>query len=761
MPGFIESLSFCIVIAQIQQTEPLILKIRELNANAAKLFGYPAQSLINQPLDSILAQGRPPDFWQTALEGLGLNTDKSLPAFSMQAELINASRHCFPALISLCRLTETSASPFPAIALFIQDISANKAQENNLFLMHMAVEQSASAVIITNPQGRIEYVNPKFCSMTGFSKEELLGYSPKILQSGDTSIEQYQFMWQNLLEQGEWRGEIKNQKKSGEDYWAFESISAIKNKQGKITHLLAVEEDITQRKQFESALKESEERFRQMAEMTGEWLWEQDPDGFYIYSSNAVKAIIGYDPKEVIGKHYTELLTPQDKVDVQTYANIQHGFYGLTNHYRHKDGHPVIAESTGLPITDSRGHLLKWRGVDRDITARKHYEDALIESEKRKRLIIETALNAIIIMDHYGIIIDWNSKAERMFGWSRDEAIGRNLAGLIIPERFRQAHNEGLQNFLHGGKNNIMNKLTEQIALKKDGTEFPVEFSVAPLKIGNAYEFSGFVHDISGRKAAEEQIRQAQVNLAIAENEMKIAQQIQASLFPAQAIVSAKFEVSGHCLPSTRVGGDYFDYFYRDPQHLDMVIADVSGHAVGPALLMVSARSAIRTQANQQGTPAQTLDVLNNFLYDDLNNANHFITLFYLQYDMARQTLSYANAGHPMPLLYSRADNKCRQLDADGLIIGIRKNIRFEEKNVELAPGDCLLMYTDGLTEAENPRGEFFGTERLINVFSQVAEQKPQVIIEEIIRHLKQFYQTESFNDDVTLMVFQQRPTNR
>jgi serine phosphatase RsbU (regulator of sigma subunit) len=176
---------------------------------------------------------------------------------------------------------------------------------------------------------------------------------------------------------------------------------------------------------------------------------------------------------------------------------------------------------------------------------------------------------------------------------------------------------------------------------------------------------------------------------------------------------------------------------------------------------MVSARSAIRTQANQQGTPAQTLDVLNNFLYDDLNNANHFITLFYLQYDMARQTLSYANAGHPMPLLYSRADNKCRQLDADGLIIGIRKNIRFEEKNVELAPGDCLLMYTDGLTEAENPRGEFFGTERLINVFSQVAEQKPQVIIEEIIRHLKQFYQTESFNDDVTLMVFQQRPTNR
>ena len=750
MHPFIDDLSFCIVIAEIQQADPLILTIRELNHNATKLFGYPVRDIINQPLDIIMAPGQTQELWQSTLAQL----DDGQPAFSFQVDLINYAGQSFPAMISLSRLTDDSSSNKSAIAVFIQDISANKQQENNLFLMHMAVEQSASAVIITDPQGCIEYVNPKFCAMTGFSKEELLGQSPRVLQSGDTPIEQYQLMWQNLLEQGEWRGEIKNKKKNGEDYWAYESISAIKNNLGEITHLLAVEEDITERKHFEAALKESEERFRQMAEMTGEWLWEQDPGGFYIYSSNAVKTIIGFSPEEVIGKHYTELMTPQDKTDSQHYSSEQRAFYALINHYRHKDGHQVIAESTGLPITDVNGKLIKWRGVDRDITARKHYEYALIESEKRIRLIIETALNAIIIMDSYGIITDWNPQAEHMFGWTRAEAIGQNLAELIIPKRFRNAHYEGLRTFLTSGKSKILNKLTEQIALRKDGNEFPVEFSVTPLKIGNAYEFSGFIHDITGRKAAEKQIRQAQVNLAIAQSEIKIAQQIQASLFPARPIVSSKFEVTGFCLPATQVGGDYFDYFYRDSQHLDMIIADVSGHAVGPALFMVAARSAIRTQANWLGTPAQTLDVLNNFLYEDLNNADYFLTMFYLQYSMVTHTLSYANAGHPMPLLYSRANYECRQLDTDGLIIGIRKNVSFEEKKARLAPGDCLLLYTDGLTEAENPQGEFFGTERLMEVFSKFARQKPEVIIEEIVQHLKQFCQTESFKDDVTMMVF-------
>ncbi|MFA6051011.1 MAG: PAS domain S-box protein [Methylobacter sp.] len=624
-----------------------------------------------------------------------------------------------------------------------------------------------------------------------------------------------------------------------------------------------------------AALAESEERFRQMAEMTGEWLWEQDPGGYYTYSSTAVNQILGFSPDEVIGKHYTEFLTLQDKASQQPYAAIHQPFYALVNHYRHKDGHQVLTEATGLPITDAKGKLLKWRGVDRDITARKHFQDALIENEKRTRLIIESSLSAIVIMDSYGIITDWNHQAEKMFGWSRREAIGQRLQDLIIPPRFRNAHQKGLQHFLNTGIGPLLNQVIEHIGIRRDGSEFPVELSISPLKLGNAYIFSGFIHDITNRrrlehrfrqavesapnaivmvnesgmiemvnsqtetsfgylraelvgqpvemlvperfrsahigfrqaylaapvsrpmgigrdlyglrkdgtefpveiglslidseeeilvmstiveitarKAAEQKIRQAQVNLAIAQSEIKIAQRIQASLSPSAPIKSEHFEVTGFCLPADQVGGDYFDYFYRNEDHLDMIIADVSGHSIGPALFMVETRSAIRTQANGLGTPAETLTILNNFLFEDLDKADYFITLFYLQYDITFQQLSFANAGHPPPLLLRPSQSECRQLDAEGLILGVNKNVVFEEKTTTLFQGDLILLYTDGLTEAENANGEFFGIERVSDIFIQHSQQAPQEIIDALLEQLKHFCQSESFNDDITLMIF-------
>lgn len=506
--------------------------------------------------------------------------------------------------------------------------------------------------------------------------------------------------------------------------------------------------------EVEFALRESEERFRQMAEMTGEWLWEQDPQGYYIYSSTAVNQILGFSETEVIGKHYTKFLTSQDQAEQQSYSTSHQPFYALTNHYRHKDGHAVFTESTGLSIINAEGKLLKWRGVDRDITARKHFQDALVESEQRTRLIIESSLSAIVIMDSYGLITDWNYQAEKMFGWSRDEAIGQRLDELIIPLRFRDAHRLGLKLFLNTGIGPQLNQLLEYVAIRRDGSEFPVEFSVAPLKLGNAYIFSGFIHEITARKAAEQKILEAQVKLAIAQSEIKIAQRIQASLSPSTPIKSGHFEITGYCLPADQVGGDYFDYFFRNEECLDIVIADVSGHSIGPALFMVETRSAIRSQVSRPGTPAETLGVLNDFLFDDLDNADYFITLFYLQYNITNQQLSFANAGHPPPLLLSSFQTVCRQLDAEGMILGVRKNVFFEQKTITLSEGDLILLYTDGLTEAENPDGEFFGVERVCEIFIHYAQHSPSKIIEALLTHLKQFCQSESFNDDITLMVF-------
>lgn len=620
----------------------------------------------------------------------------------------------------------------------------------------------------------IKQASHSAASLLGYSKYELINQPLAILYSAENQSAHWQTAIGKLLTGStglSFKAELAT--KSAQPIQTLISLSALTGQSAKVTDLVLLfdmlsgqqqystlltetlsELDYRQCKATESALSESEERFRQMAEMTGEWLWEQDPAGYYIYSSVAVKQILGFDKDDVIGKHYTEFLTPQDKAEQQDYAAIQRPFYGLINHLCHKDGHPVFTESTGLPIINKQGKLIKWRGVDRDITAKKQFQDALIASEQRTRLIVESSLSAIVLMDADGQITDWNPQAEKMFGWSRQEAIGQPLDALIIPPRFHDAHRQGLQQFLQTGMGPILNQVIEHVAIRRNGAEFPIELSVSPLKQNNTYIFSGFIHDISSRKATEATIREAQVGLAIARNEIKIAQRIQASLSPALPIQSDALEVVGFCLPANQVGGDYFDYFFQNDGCLNMIIADVSGHSIGPALFMVEARSAIRTLASSASTPSATLATLNNFLFADLNKTDYFISLFYLQYDTSKRLLCFANAGHPSPLLLSPFQSKCRQLDADGLILGINKDEVFEEKTVALDKGDLILLYTDGIIEAENPAGDFFGMERLSEIFIQHANEPPQNIISALLERLKQFCETETFNDDVTLMVF-------
>lgn len=749
MPNLIDNVKFNMLIIRITHSDdkPPSACIMQANHSAENLLDYCEKDLVDQSLDLILSIKELP-LWQEALAKI----DHSDANNCFEAEIITHKQHRIQTLISLSPLPKQNTNYTDSI-LLIQAITDG----NDILVMRRVVEQSASAMMLTDHTGSIEYINPKFTHLTGYEAEELRGQNPKILQSGNMSLDHYESMWDSLIKSGEWQGEVQNKHKNGSDYWVLESVSAIKNSSGHITHFLAVEEDITHRKAVESALTESEERFRQMAELSGEWLWEQDPDGYYLYSSSAVKQILGFSQAQIIGKHYTALLTAQDKQTQTAFSGSHHAFKALINHYQHRDGHQILTESTGLPITDADGNLLKWRGVDRDITARMHSQNALIESEKRIRLIIDSSMNAIIIMDSYGLITDWNHSAEIMFDWSADEAIGQRLDELIIPDRFHQAYQQGLITYLHSGAWPLLNQQTEQVAKRRNGTEFPIELSVSPLKIGKAYIFSCFIHDISGRKAAEQQIRQSQVNLAIAQNEIKIAQEIQATLSPSTSIKLDDFEITGFCVPADKVGGDYFDYFFRDDNHLDIVIADVSGHSIGPALFMVETRSALRAQTNSSVSPAETLSLLNNFLFVDLDKSDYFITLFYMQIDLARQQLNFANAGHPPPLLFNRFQNTFKALDADGLIVGIKQDVIFEEKSLSLVDGDVILFYTDGLTEAESPSHEFFGVDRVKAVFCQNSQLSPQAIIDTLFAALQKFCQRTTFNDDITLMVFKWR----
>jgi PAS domain S-box-containing protein len=144
------------------------------------------------------------------------------------------------------------------------------------------------------------------------------------------------------------------------------------------------------------------------------------------------------------------------------------------------------------------------------VAALKEAQEALRESEKRVRLVVETAQEAFVSMDEGGMITAWNPQAETTFGWKRAEAMGRSLAETIIPERYRDAHRAGLQRFLEMGEGPVLNKRLELTAIHRDGHEFPIEITISPLRVNHGHVFNAFIHDISERKKIVEALRESE-----------------------------------------------------------------------------------------------------------------------------------------------------------------------------------------------------------------------------------------------------------
>lgn len=626
------------------------------------------------------------------------------------------------------------------------EFSEKKHAEATLLTLSQAMEKRLDAVLITDAYGIVEYVNPNFTRLMGYAASDVVGSQPAPLQADENSREISAEIWETLHGGGEWHGEIKGRKKTGELYWALETISPIRNAAGETTHYLAILQDITELRRDKEALQESEERFRQVAEMVGEWLWEQDPNGHYIYCSDAVRVILGYETEEILSKNYLDLLTPEDREHWQKIAppsSTNSCFTRLLNRYRHKDGHEVFTESTGKPILDSNGTLIKWRGVDHNITHRKLYEDAL----RLRDRAIEAASVGINIADankeNYPNIYV-NPALSRITGYAKEELLGRNMRILQGPDTDPAALRE-IVNALKNGRNC-------EVVLKnyrKDGTSFWNELRVSPVRNeqGALTHFVGVQTDVTERRRASEERR-----------ELEIAKQIQLSLLPKRTLQVEDAKIAGVCLPATHVGGDYFDYFHTGDR-LDAIIADVSGHSVGAALIMAEMRSALKLKtrfdckdAANYG-PAQILTLLNEVLYDDLNNSDLFITMFYVQFDLATRLMSYANAGHNCPMLFRARDATCVPLDAEGLILGVKKRVVFEEKTLQIEKGDRLLLYTDGVTEALNEQGEFFDVPRLCDLFSSYKDNQPEIVIGRLIAALHAFRGKTPLFDDVSMAV--------
>jgi len=262
-------------------------------------------------------------------------------------------------------------------------------------------------------------------------------------------------------------------------------------------------------------------------------------------------------------------------------------------------------------------------------------------------------------------------------------------------------------------------------------------------------------------RLAENMAERMEADRRIAQ-EMEFARQVQARLFPQKLPAMKTLEYTGGCIQARKVGGDYYDFLELRPGRLALVLADIAGKGVSGALLMANLQANLRSQyAIAVDDLPRFLASVNRLFYENSGDAS-YATLFFADYDDSSRKLRYANCGHLPPLLLRASGSsqdrvsgppKAEWLGSTCTVMGLFEAWRCEIAEVELAAGDTLVLYTDGITEAENVDGEEFGTSRLLDALGSHSHLPVVPLLQAVVAAVQQFSSGNDQQDDITLVI--------
>ena len=239
------------------------------------------------------------------------------------------------------------------------------------------------------------------------------------------------------------------------------------------------------------------------------------------------------------------------------------------------------------------------------------------------------------------------------------------------------------------------------------------------------------------------------------DHDLEIARDIQRILLPSEAPAINGFQISGINVPARQVSGDYFDYIHVDKVRLGVAIADVSGKGVPASLIMAICRSVLRAEAARNPSPADVLRKVNRQLYPDIKE-DMFISMAYLVLDHQHDGVTLARAGHDAPLLYQQQSQTVTPIKSPGMVVGIDSGSVFDRITVDfsvpLERNDCLVLYTDGVTETLNSEDDEFGVDRMMQSVRASANDGAQAIVKRIIEDVREFTGPVPQNDDITVI---------
>jgi PAS domain S-box-containing protein len=626
------------------------------------------------------------------------------------------------------------------------------------------------------PDDPIVYVNPAFEKISGYPVDEVLGHNCRFLQGEDRDQPALDELRAALSEERESRVVLKNYRKDGTPFWNELYVSPVHDEEGRLTNFVGVQNDITERRRIEDVLRESEERFRATFEHAAIGAAQVGIDGRWLRVNQRLGEIVGYEPEELLQTTFQEITHPDDlEGDLAQLRRLladELRTYTMEKRYLRRDGSIVWVNLTVSLVRDASGEPAYFIAAVEDISERKKVQeerDLLLVKEQlaraeaveaRRRLALLAAAGPALSasLDYTETLkritrllvpelADWclldgvedDGSVSQLAAAHADPGKEDLLASLKEHRRFGGDDPGSTSEVLRTGESVLIPDLPDAAFYERElgsGEHLDVLLQLEPRSLmcvpllarGRTIGAITLISSGPERRYGEEDLALAEDlayrcalaadNARLYRDRSEIARVLQRSLLPPHLPEIPGVEVGAEYLPvgeANEVGGDFYDLINTVENGWICAIGDVRGKGVEAASVTALARYTIRAVTLKDDKPSEILAALNEAMLRQLSE-DRFCTAACIRLEPEDGSpgvgIDVSRAGHPAPLLVS-SDGKVEEVGPPGRALGVFDDAELGDGSLRFMPGEALVLYTDGVTEARSPDGDFFGDERL------------------------------------------------